>query len=112
MNAYKMTAIALGFVGVWIIVRPNAGNVEIGQLISLYAAVGFSVSVILVKSLTRTDSVVKIIFWMLIIQAVIGLGPAIYYWQPGAGHLVAMDYPGGILRDVFTLLHGSGDDPC
>lgn len=81
MNTWKVAAIFLGLVGVLIIVRPDTGNIEIGQLISLYAAIGFSISVILVKALTRTDSVVRIIFWMLIIQAIIGLIPAIYVWQ-------------------------------
>jgi drug/metabolite transporter (DMT)-like permease len=64
-----------------IIVRPDADNIESGQLISLVAAIGFSISVILVKSLTRRESVVQIIFWMLVIQAVIGMAPAIYFWQ-------------------------------
>lgn len=82
MNAWKVGAVVLGLVGVWIIVRPDAQNIDLGQLISFYAAVGFSISVILVKTLTRTDSVVQIIFWMLIIQAIIGLAPAWYYWQP------------------------------
>jgi drug/metabolite transporter (DMT)-like permease len=35
----------------------------------------------MVKSLTRTDSVVVIIFWMLVIQSVIGLVPAIAVWR-------------------------------
>jgi drug/metabolite transporter (DMT)-like permease len=35
----------------------------------------------MVKSLTRTDGVVRIIFWMLVIQSAIGLAPAIYLWQ-------------------------------
>ncbi len=82
MNRWKILAIILGFIGVLIIVRPNAGSVESGQLISLAAALGFSVSVILVKTLTRTDSVVRIIFWMLVIQTVIGLIPAYTHWQP------------------------------
>jgi drug/metabolite transporter (DMT)-like permease len=43
--------------------------------------VAFGVSVVLVKSLTRTDSAVRIIFWMVIIQSVIGLVPAIYVWK-------------------------------
>jgi drug/metabolite transporter (DMT)-like permease len=81
MNLWKVVAIVLGFIGVLIIVRPNTSNVEVGQIISLYAAIGFSISVILIKALTRTDSVVRIIFWMLIIQAIIGLIPAIYVWQ-------------------------------
>ena len=82
MNRWKIMAIVLGLVGVWIIIRPSAASVDVGQLISLAAAIGFSISVTLVKKLTQTDSVVRIIFWMLIIQGVIGLIPAYLYWQP------------------------------
>ena len=35
----------------------------------------------MVKSLTRTDSVVRIIFWMLVIQSAVGLIPALYVWR-------------------------------
>jgi drug/metabolite transporter (DMT)-like permease len=35
----------------------------------------------MVKSLTRSDSVVRIIFWMLIIQSVVGLYPAMLVWK-------------------------------
>ena len=82
MNRWKIMAIVLGLVGVWIIIRPNTGSLDMGQLISLAAAIGFSISVTLVKKLTRTDSVVRIIFWMLVIQGVIGFVPAYLYWQP------------------------------
>lgn len=82
MNGRKVAAIALGLVGVWAIVRPNAGAVETGQLLSLVAAVGFAVSVILVKALTRTESVIRIIFWMLVVQSALGAVPALLVWQP------------------------------
>lgn len=82
LNLWKIVAIILGLVGVLIIVRPTVGSVDLGQIYSLGAAIGFSVSVILVKSLTRVDSVVRIIFWMLIIQGIIGAVPAFLVWQP------------------------------
>ena len=47
----------------------------------LAAAFAFGISVAMVKSLTRTDSAVAIIFWMLIIQSVIGLVPALWTWR-------------------------------
>jgi drug/metabolite transporter (DMT)-like permease len=34
-----------------------------------------------VKSLTRTESVVSIIFWMLVVQSSIGLVPALWAWR-------------------------------
>ncbi|MFK0689482.1 DMT family transporter [Mesorhizobium sp. IMUNJ 23033] len=77
----RLAAIVLGLVGVVIIVRPGVGSVDPGHLVVLGAAVCFGISVVMVKSLTRTDSVVRIIFWMLIIQSVLGLIPALYVWR-------------------------------
>lgn len=82
MDRWKAAALALGLTGVATIVRPDAGSVEPGQLIALVAAVGFSVSVIMVKSLTRTERTVAIVFWMLAVQAVIGAVPALLVWRP------------------------------
>ncbi|PAQ09834.1 DMT family transporter [Mesorhizobium temperatum] len=77
----KLAAIVLGLIGVLIIVRPGVGSVDPGHVVVLGAAVCFGISVVLVKSLTRTDSVVSIIFWMLVIQSVLGLAPALYEWR-------------------------------
>lgn len=98
MGLWKNLAVVLGVVGVVVIVRPGANEIVPGQLIALAAAVGFAISVTLVKSLTRTDSVVTILFWMLVIQSVIGLVPAIAVWQwPSAvvwGWLVVIAFLG------------------
>ncbi len=81
LSRLRLAAIVLGLVGVVIIVRPGVGSVDPGHLVVLGAAVCFGISVVMVKSLTRTDSVVRIIFWMLIIQSVLGLIPALYVWR-------------------------------
>lgn len=81
LNAWKIIAIVLGLIGVLIIVQPGSSVINSGQMIMIVAAVGFGVAVVLIKSLTRTDSTVAIIFWMLVIQSAIGLLPALYYWR-------------------------------
>ena len=81
MGLWKSTAVALGLFGVAIIVRPHAGAIAPGQLIALVAAVGFAISVITVKVLTRTESTVAIVFWMLVVQSVLGLLPAVHAWH-------------------------------
>src|SRR4030095_4397754 len=81
MTIARVAAVALGVIGVVIVVRPGLDHVELGQVVALLAAIGFAGSIILVKSLTRTESVVSIIFWMLIIQSVIGAIPAAMLWQ-------------------------------
>jgi drug/metabolite transporter (DMT)-like permease len=86
MGKWKSLAVILGLVGVAIIVRPFNGTVSPGQLIALCAALGFAVSVVLIKTLTRTDKVVVIIFWMMLIQSAIGIVPALGVWRwPSAG---------------------------
>ncbi|MDO8973805.1 DMT family transporter [Reyranella sp.] len=81
MGLWKNLAVALGVIGVVIIVRPGTNEIVPGQIIALAAAVGFAVSVTMVKSLTRADSVVTILFWMLLIQSIIGLVPALDVWR-------------------------------
>lgn len=81
MSVRKIAAIALGLIGVLVIVRPGAAPLEPGHIIMLAGAVGFGISVVMVKSLTRTETVVAIIFWMLIIQSAIGLIPATMVWR-------------------------------
>jgi drug/metabolite transporter (DMT)-like permease len=81
MGSRKWFAVVLGLVGVAVIVRPRAGELDAGQLIALAAALGFAVSVVLVKSLTRTDMAVGISFWMLVVQSAIGLLPALSAWH-------------------------------
>jgi drug/metabolite transporter (DMT)-like permease len=81
MSGWKWFAVLLGLVGVAVIVRPRAGEIDAGQLIALASALGFAVSIVLVKSLTRTEAAVAISFWMLVVQSAIGLVPALMVWQ-------------------------------
>jgi len=81
MTSFKVAAIMLGIVGVVMIVRPATGEINAGQLIALAAAVGFGTSVAMVKSLTRTEPTVTIIFYMLAVQTAGALLPALYVWQ-------------------------------
>ena len=80
MTVWKVSAIVLGVVGVLVIVRPVAGEISPGQLIALGAAIGFGISVVMMKSLTRTENTLTIIFWMLVIQSAAGFFPSLYVW--------------------------------
>jgi drug/metabolite transporter (DMT)-like permease len=111
MGFWKNLAVVLGLVGVVVIVRPFTGSISVGQLIALAAAAGFAVSVIMVKVLTRTDRVAAILFWMLVIQSIMGLGPALYVWQAPSlevwGWLLVMAFCGAYAHYCMThaLLH-------
>jgi drug/metabolite transporter (DMT)-like permease len=81
MTKWKIAAIVLGVVGVVVIVRPATSEINPGQLIAFAAAIGFGISVAMMKSLTRTESAVAIVFWMMVIQSAAGLLPSLYVWK-------------------------------
>lgn len=98
MTTAKVLAIVLGLLGVAIIVRPGTSEINPGQLIALGAAVGFGVSIAMVKSLTRTEATLRILFWMIVVQGAAGFLPSLYVWQwPSAyawGWLVVIAFCG------------------
>lgn len=81
MTRWKIAAIVLGIIGVVVIVRPATGAINPGQMIALAAALGFGISIVLMKSLTRTENTIAIIVWMLVIQSAAGFVPALWAWQ-------------------------------
>lgn len=82
----KCVAIGFGLAGVLLILKPGVQPLNPGHVIVLGAAFVFAISFIMTKFLTGTDSPTKIIFWMLVIQSIIGLIPALRVWTwPSAG---------------------------
>jgi drug/metabolite transporter (DMT)-like permease len=86
MTVWKITAIVLGLIGVLVIVRPATAAANPGQLIALGAAVGFGISIAVVKSLTRTENTFAIVFWMLVVQSAVGFFPTLYVWVWPSAH--------------------------
>jgi len=82
LNRGRVVALVLGVAGVLVITRPGLQPIDLGVLIGLAAAVGFAVSLTATKGLTRYDGVFTILFWMLAMQLLIGLVPALLAWQP------------------------------
>ncbi|MGV3548774.1 DMT family transporter [Rhizobium sp.] len=76
----KGVVIVFGLAGVLLIVRPGGAPLNPGHLIVLAAALAFAITFIATKVLTRFDSATKILFWMLIVQSVIGFIPALRVW--------------------------------
>jgi len=112
MTVWKTLAVVLGLVGVIIIVRPGTSEINPGQLIALGAAIGFGVSIAMMKSLTRTETTISIIFWMLVVQAAAGFLPFALCLEMAERLCLGLDRGDRLLRYVFPLLHGARDAPC
>ena len=86
VQARRWTAIAFGFLGALIILRPGFASVGPGQLLALFSALAWSCALMVIKTLGRTDSSATIITYMGLLMAPLSLGPALFVWQWPAAH--------------------------
>lgn len=82
LTGARIIAVAAGFIGVLVIVRPGLAVFNPVSLIVLGSALGFAASVVWVKILVRTDSALTVIFYMTVIQLPMGLIPTLFAWVP------------------------------
>lgn len=80
LRARRLAALAIGFCGALIIVRPGAETMETGPLIVLAGTALWAVSIMVIKSLSRTDSPLTITSWASINLAVLSFPIALIYW--------------------------------
>lgn len=78
----RMVAIAGGFFGVLVVLRPGFGVFDPAALVVLTAAAAYAVAIVVTKVLTRTDSPLAIIFYMTVMQLPMALIPALFDWVP------------------------------
>jgi drug/metabolite transporter (DMT)-like permease len=90
----RLGAIALGFAGILVILRPGFETFRPATLIVLASAMGLAVSVVIQKSLTETDSTFCILAWMNAIQfALSAAGVLLVSRSSWLGGLTISDLP-------------------
>ena len=73
-------AIALGFVGVLVIVRPGFADVTLGQVLTILSSVFWACALLVIKRLSQYDSSVTIILYMALLMIPASLVPALFFW--------------------------------
>lgn len=83
---WRVAGVLLGFLGILIIVRPGpemlAGDsAAIGTLAVMGAAVLYAATFVFTRHMASSESPLAIIFWMNLIQLLLGVVPAVVYWS-------------------------------
>ncbi|MBU2982281.1 DMT family transporter [Lentibacter algarum] len=73
MTKIRALSALLGFVGILIVARPFAEPLSAGIVTAALAAIGFALTIILTKRLTRTETLTCILFYLTLMQVVFGL---------------------------------------
>ena len=87
----RWLAILLGIVGVFVLLRPGFETVSLGEVSVLIYSLLTAIAIIVSKSLSRTDSSVTIIAYVILLMIPISAIPAIFVWQtPTFNQLILM----------------------
>lgn len=82
LNRGRLAAFGLGFLGILVIVRPGFIEVSEGVLVMLACAFFFGATGATTKWLTRRETTLAIIFYMVLMQTAFGAVASIFVWQP------------------------------
>ncbi|NND42584.1 MAG: DMT family transporter [Silicimonas sp.] len=73
LTRVRVLAVALGFLGALAVAQPGAGGNALGLTLAATSAIGFAGSIVCTKMLTRTETILGILFWLTLMQAVMGI---------------------------------------
>ncbi|OGA42547.1 MAG: hypothetical protein A3G25_21680 [Betaproteobacteria bacterium RIFCSPLOWO2_12_FULL_63_13] len=78
---HRLAALAVGFVGVLVILRPGIIDVTLPVLVALASAVLFAASHASARALGKTENANAMVFYLYALGAPMALGPALWDWQ-------------------------------
>ena len=73
MTKTRIAAALIGFIGILFVAKPGAMVVGPGVIAAALCALGFAGAFICTKLLARTESTTCILFWLTVIQAILGV---------------------------------------
>ena len=82
IRIHRTAALALGFIGILVIIRPGYIPFEYSTLIMLIASLTFSFVLIFVKRLSAIDTNLTIIFYHLLFMTPVFFIISLFFWEP------------------------------
>lgn len=112
VGLYRWSAVAVGFIGVLIMLQPGTANFSIYGLASLAGAAGAGAVMVILRVLSQSDSADTILIWSSLGIGLVMAVPGIYVWQwPTAaewgllGGLAVASYLGQ-RGNIYAYKHG------
>jgi drug/metabolite transporter (DMT)-like permease len=92
--------LALGFAGLLLLLRPGTGVFEPVALVGLASAGLAAVAQVGIRRLTRTEPVMRIVFYFGLVASVASLLPAVHWWKDPSPHAWAFLLLMGVFATV------------
>lgn len=81
VGARRWSAIAAGFAGAMLVLRPGFDTVTVGHGLTILSALTWAGVLLIIKSLSRTESSLTIVAYMVVLLTPMSLLPALFVWQ-------------------------------
>lgn len=78
----RWSAIAVGFAGALVILRPGVTEASTGTWLAVAAALGMATSSLFIKQLADRDPPDTVVLVTTLMQTLLALGPGLWVWQP------------------------------
>ncbi|MGJ8663465.1 MAG: DMT family transporter [Marinicella sp.] len=106
VNWRRWAAVLVGFIGTLIILRPSVDGDLFASLVVIASSVTMAASVLIIKSLSRTEDVNVIVMYMVLLMTPLSLPVAMTVWQwPGLETwvlVIFMGFLGSFAHLMFT----------
>lgn len=86
----RWLALIIGFIGTWIILRPDAHSFDSRALIVLLTSIFWATTGILIKSLSATEPPLRMVFYMNVFMALLAAPFGLYHWAMPSLHVWAV----------------------
>lgn len=80
MTGPRMTALALGLGGAFVVIRPGFAEVGLATIGMLYTTVAYGAATAMTRVLTYKDDPNVVVFYMFALNLPLALGPGVYHW--------------------------------
>lgn len=77
----RMLALVIGFLGAMVILRPDPEHFDVRALWVMFATSMWAIAGMLVKSLTRTEPAIRIVFYMSFFMSLLAVPLALFHWE-------------------------------
>ena len=92
---------AVGFLGVIIIIRPDANNIDFYAILAIVSAFFVSTNMIILRKMTQIDSPSTIMAYQAIPITLVMAAPALYFWKtPNLNELIMIMVAGGLMSII------------
>jgi drug/metabolite transporter (DMT)-like permease len=113
IRARRITALAVGFFGTLIIVRPGIGTLDAGSILAVVGAACSATTVIFIRVLSHTDSTTTLTLYSTILGAPLSFMAAVWFWKTPTleqlGWLALIGVAGVIGQLLFTQAYKLAD---